>query len=224
MAVTERSKPRPSGNLGFGGAPDAPPDQFKDFINYADTVVKRYKGTVKAYEIWNEPNNGGGFWHSACPNFPVQPCPGELRNPLQRSEVKGVDDTPRLRNNGVHGDPGLFGALTVATMNAIRGMILGADTPLLAPGGTIFLWEPDVAGRGNESGPDFMKDAFRANPQLGPLSDAVTLHGYDAYPPSSEPENNGLDLGTTNVQLGTKIVQMKGVLPLPAPRRVSLCG
>ena len=195
------------------GDTQAPPDQFKDFTDYAKAVVEQYKGRVKAYEIWNEPNNGGAFWHSACPNFPVQPCPGEDRNPLPQadgSEVKGVDHTPRTRNTGVYGDPGLFGALTIATMNAIRGMNLGTDTPLLAPGGTIFLWEPFFGVRGNNSGPDFMKAAFAPpNQQLGSLSDAITLHGYDAYPPSSEPESAGPDLGTRNVQLGDKVAQMK---------------
>jgi hypothetical protein len=68
-----------------------------------------------------------------------------------------------------------------------------------------------VGIEGNNPGPDFMKAAFKANPQLGALSDAVTLHGYDAYPPSSEPESEGSELGTTNVQLGAKIALMKGV-------------
>ena len=37
----------------------------------------------------------------------------------------------------------------------------------------------------------------------------MTLHGYDAYPPSSEPESAGPALETTNVQLGDKVAQMK---------------
>jgi len=37
----------------------------------------------------------------------------------------------------------------------------------------------------------------------------VTLRGYDAYPPSSEPESAGPALGTTNVQIGDKVAQMK---------------
>src|SRR6516164_5735446 len=175
------------------GDPQAPPDHFKDFADYASAVVERYKGKVKAYEIWNEPNNGSQFWHSACSHVRGGPCP-----------FTGVDHAPRAVT-GVYGDPGLFGALTVATISTIRGVKqLGRDVPLLAPGGTVFLWEPI-----NNSGPDFMKAAFAANRQLGSLSDAVTLHGYDAYPPSSEPESAGPALGTTNVQLGDKIAQMK---------------
>ena len=111
----------------------------------------------------------------------------------------------RARVTGSDGDPAVFGALTVATINAIRGdPKLGRDIPLLAPGGTVFLSEPT-----NKSGPDFMKEAFATNRQLASLSDAVTLHGYNAYPPSSEPESAGLDLLTRNVQLGDKVAQMK---------------
>jgi hypothetical protein len=179
------------------GDSNAPPDHFKDFTDYAKAVVEHFKGRVRAYEIWNEPNNGGGFWHSA---------------QTDGSGVTGVDHTPRTRNTGVYGDPGLFGALTVDTINAIRGdpKVPRDDSPLLAPGGTVFLWEPFFGIRGNNSGPDFMKAAFAPpNQQLGSLSDAITLHGYDAYPPSSEPENAGPDLGTRNVQLGDKVAQMK---------------
>jgi hypothetical protein len=183
------------------GDSKAPPDQFQDFTDYAKAVVEHFKGRVgapKAYEIWNEPNNGSQNWHEAtCVSHPFRgggwPCPST-----------GVDHAPRAAT-GFYGDPGAFGALTVATINTIRGDTqLGPDIPLLAPGATIFLWEPI-----NNSGPDFMKAAFAANPQLGSLSDAVTLHGYDAYPPSSEPENAAPGLGTTNVQLGDKVAQMK---------------
>lgn len=34
----------------------APPDNFDDFGNFVYTVVNRYKGKVKYYQIWNEPN------------------------------------------------------------------------------------------------------------------------------------------------------------------------
>jgi len=188
------------------GDVQAPPDQFKDFTDSAKAVVEQYKGTVKAYEIWNEPNNGGSFWHSACPLLERDPASSPCTGQVER-----VNHSPRARNTGVYGDPGLFGALSVETINAIRGdpKLPRDDIPLLAPGGTIFLWEPFVGSHGNNSGPDFMKAAFAANRQLGSLSDAVTLHGYDAYPPSSEPESAGPDLGTTNVQLGDKVAQMK---------------
>jgi hypothetical protein len=183
------------------GDSKAPPDQFQDFTDYAKAVVEHFKGkpgAPKAYEIWNEPNAGSLNWHEPTCHPPVKgggatPCPST-----------GVDHAPR-EATGVYGDPGLFGALTVATINTIRGDTqLGRDIPLLAPGGTIFLWEAI-----NKSGPDFMKEAFKANPQLASLSDAVTLHGYSAYPPSSEPESAAPGLPTTNVQLGDKVAQMK---------------
>jgi len=34
----------------------APPDDFADFGNFVYTIVSRYKGRVKYYQIWNEPN------------------------------------------------------------------------------------------------------------------------------------------------------------------------
>jgi hypothetical protein len=194
------------------GDSKAPPDQFQDFTDYAKAVVEHFKGkpgAPKAYEIWNEPNAGALNWHEpTCPSHVIRgraPCPST-----------GVSHAPRHEATGVYGDADLFGALAVDTINAIKGdKQLGQDTPLLAPGGTIFLWEPLIGVAGNKSGPDFMNDAFKTNPQLRSLSDAVTLHGYNAYPPSEAPESNGLDLGTTNVPLGTKIAQMKAAFTAP---------
>ena len=34
----------------------APPDNFEDFGDFVYTIVSRYKGKVKYYQIWNEPN------------------------------------------------------------------------------------------------------------------------------------------------------------------------
>jgi hypothetical protein len=34
----------------------APPDNFEDFGDFVETVVRRYKGRVHYYQIWNEPN------------------------------------------------------------------------------------------------------------------------------------------------------------------------
>lgn len=33
-----------------------PPDDLQDFVNFAVTVAKRYKGRIHYYQIWNEPN------------------------------------------------------------------------------------------------------------------------------------------------------------------------
>jgi hypothetical protein len=109
----------------------------------------------------------------------------------------------------VYGDPGLFAHLVVAASDAIRALNLGTNTPQIAPGGTIFLWEPAVGGVGNNSGPDFMKAAFVAEPKLAPAMDALTLHAYTAYPPDSPPESASFEWATTNVQLGTKLPQMR---------------
>ncbi len=34
----------------------APPDDVQDFVNYAAAVAERYKGRVRYYQVWNEPN------------------------------------------------------------------------------------------------------------------------------------------------------------------------
>jgi polysaccharide biosynthesis protein PslG len=46
----------------------APPDDFQDFVNYAVAVAERYKGRIRYYQIWNEPN-ANGEWG----NQPVNP-------------------------------------------------------------------------------------------------------------------------------------------------------
>jgi uncharacterized protein (DUF427 family) len=42
-----------------GGAPGwtlAPPDQFEDYGDFVAAVVSRYRGRIRTYQIWNEPN------------------------------------------------------------------------------------------------------------------------------------------------------------------------
>ncbi len=41
---------------GDAGGTLAPPDNFENFGNFVHTIVSRYKGQVKYYQIWNEPN------------------------------------------------------------------------------------------------------------------------------------------------------------------------
>ena len=36
--------------------PFAPPDDLGDFVNYAVAVAERYRGRIRHYQIWNEPN------------------------------------------------------------------------------------------------------------------------------------------------------------------------
>ncbi|HFQ94923.1 MAG TPA: hypothetical protein ENK32_12990, partial [Anaerolineae bacterium] len=47
----------------------APPDYFNDFADFAATVAERYKGRIRYYQIWNEPN-GNEEWGK---NRPVSP-------------------------------------------------------------------------------------------------------------------------------------------------------
>lgn len=45
---------------GPNGENSAPPRDLKDWTNFVHTVVSRYKGKVKYWEVWNEPDIG--FW------------------------------------------------------------------------------------------------------------------------------------------------------------------
>jgi len=36
--------------------PYAPPDDYQDFADFVHTLVSRYKGRVRYYQLWNEPN------------------------------------------------------------------------------------------------------------------------------------------------------------------------
>jgi polysaccharide biosynthesis protein PslG len=39
-----------------GGGANGPPDNYEDFGDFLFALASRYKGRVRAYEIWNEPN------------------------------------------------------------------------------------------------------------------------------------------------------------------------
>jgi hypothetical protein len=47
----------------------APPDDFQDFVNFAVAVATRYKGRIRYYQIWNEPN-GNQEWGTGHANDP----------------------------------------------------------------------------------------------------------------------------------------------------------
>ena len=43
----------------------APPLDFNDFANYAAAVASRYKGKIRFYQVWNEPNISPEWGHAA---------------------------------------------------------------------------------------------------------------------------------------------------------------
>lgn len=50
------SPPDWSRAAGDANGPFAPPDDFDDFARFAATVAARYRGRVRFYQVWNEPN------------------------------------------------------------------------------------------------------------------------------------------------------------------------
>ena len=52
---------RPLEKSNYDPGNQAPPADIDDWRRYVDTVAKRYRGRIEAYEIWNEPNLRGFF-------------------------------------------------------------------------------------------------------------------------------------------------------------------
>ena len=46
----------------------AAPPNLTDWEDFVQTLVKRYKGQISNYELWNEPN-GSGFWTGSPPQM-----------------------------------------------------------------------------------------------------------------------------------------------------------
>ncbi len=53
------------------GADKYPPQDPKDVAVFAAAVASRYQGSIREYEVWNEPNNGFSFWRT--PSFSGEP-------------------------------------------------------------------------------------------------------------------------------------------------------
>ena len=53
------ARPLEPSNYGLGN--QAPPADLEDWRRYVDTIAKRYRGQIEAYEIWNEPNLPGFY-------------------------------------------------------------------------------------------------------------------------------------------------------------------
>ena len=63
IAVIARLSNPPAWSRAAGDAlgTNAPPDDFADFGNFAAAVAERYRGQIRTYQVWNEPN-GNEEW------------------------------------------------------------------------------------------------------------------------------------------------------------------
>ncbi|NUQ19496.1 MAG: hypothetical protein HOQ09_00900 [Gemmatimonadaceae bacterium] len=62
LGLTPRwASTRPDEKSNYGLGNQAPPADTLDWSRYVDTLVKRYRGRIEAYEIWNEPNLRGFY-------------------------------------------------------------------------------------------------------------------------------------------------------------------
>ncbi len=60
-ATPKWASARPSERAFMGEGAAAEPVNLDDWDRYVETLVKRYKGRIKFYEIWNEPGSAGFF-------------------------------------------------------------------------------------------------------------------------------------------------------------------
>ncbi len=74
-----------------------PPDDPADFAAYTAAAVKHYKGRIKIYEIWNEPNGGYRFWKSKAQGDPK--AYGALLKAAYTA-AKGVDPSVQVLFGG----------------------------------------------------------------------------------------------------------------------------
>jgi hypothetical protein len=62
LGLTPRwASARPLEQSNYDVGNQAPPADIEDWRRYVDTVARRYRGQIEAYEVWNEPNLRGFF-------------------------------------------------------------------------------------------------------------------------------------------------------------------
>lgn len=83
----------------YGPGSSAPPKNLADWDAYVETVVRRYKGRIHAYEIWNEPNLKKFFSGS----------PKELAELTRRASniIRTVDKDAKVVCSGITGSYGI---------------------------------------------------------------------------------------------------------------------
>lgn len=64
----------------------APPDDYQDYGDFVEAVVRRYQGRIPAYQLWNEPNN-----YPEWGNAPVSPTEYTELLKIGYQRVKAVD-------------------------------------------------------------------------------------------------------------------------------------
>jgi hypothetical protein len=81
------------------------PEKIPYFLEYAEQVVRRYRGRIDAFEIWNEPNNPFYFWKGPRKDF------YELSRATAR-KIKEIDPEIKV----------VAGSLWLVSKSFIRGM------------------------------------------------------------------------------------------------------
>lgn len=149
---------------------NAPPDNFNDFGDFAATVAERYRGRIRYYQLWNEPN-GNEEWGRQDVNpeaFAELLC-------LAHDRIKAVDPSAVV----------LAGALTPTVANDGRNMndLIFLERMLAAGAGECFdvfsaqgygLWSGPTDQRLRPTVINYAHNLF--------LRDILVRHGYAAKP------------------------------------------
>src|SRR5574341_103759 len=88
LEIIARLSSPPAWSRGDGTARGdfAPPDNFNDFADYAAAVAGRYRGRIRYYQIWNEPNI-----YPEWGNLPADPAAYTRLLCLAYARLKSVD-------------------------------------------------------------------------------------------------------------------------------------
>jgi len=109
---------------GYGGGAPAPPADIQDWRDYVTAVAQRYKGRIRYYEIWNEPD--ASFYSGTVP---------QLATLTQEAYkiLKAVDPGNTVLSPAVGTDPGYLDMLLAAGIGNYIDMVAFHHYTFTAP-------------------------------------------------------------------------------------------
>ncbi|MFO1276889.1 MAG: endo-1,4-beta-xylanase [Sphaerotilus natans] len=90
---------RPGEPSRYGPGRLAPPADMQDWRRYVEAVVRRYRGQVQAYEIWNEPSDAGHYT-GTLPELVTMAC--EARRIIRENDPAARVVSPASAGGGRH--------------------------------------------------------------------------------------------------------------------------
>ncbi|MFB0546885.1 MAG: cellulase family glycosylhydrolase [Anaerolineae bacterium] len=148
-----------------GGYPEnGPPDNLQDFADFLYTFVSRYKGRIRAYQVWNEPNlnvPGRSEWGGRPPN------PAEYTEMLKVAyqAIKSADPNAMVISAGLS-PTSRWDNVAMPDEEFLKGMYASGAKPYF-----------DVLGAHGAG--------YKVPPETDPsvVANDPVLHNYDPSPP-----------------------------------------